>query len=41
MVDAGLKAAMTNRIDIGVSYIGQYGERSSDSGIRGKFQLKF
>ncbi|GCE83106.1 autotransporter outer membrane beta-barrel domain-containing protein [Komagataeibacter diospyri] len=41
VLDAGLKARMTNRVNIGVSYIGQYGERSTDSGIRGKFDLKF
>ncbi|WP_239020321.1 autotransporter outer membrane beta-barrel domain-containing protein [Novacetimonas pomaceti] len=41
VLDAGLKAVMSNRIDVGVSYIGQYGERSIDSGIRGKFRLKF
>ncbi|MCW4590343.1 autotransporter domain-containing protein [Gluconacetobacter entanii] len=41
VLDAGLKAVMSNRIDVGVSYIGQYGERSTDSGIRGKFRLKF
>ncbi len=41
VVDAGLKAVMSDRIDVGVSYIGQYGERSRDTGIRGKFCLKF
>ncbi|WP_238322053.1 autotransporter outer membrane beta-barrel domain-containing protein [Komagataeibacter europaeus] len=41
VVDAGLKAVMSDRIDVGVSYIGQYGERSRDTGIRGKFRLKF
>ncbi|MFW7268973.1 autotransporter domain-containing protein [Gluconacetobacter sp. Hr-1-5] len=41
VLDAGLKAVMSDRMDVGVSYIGQYGERSIDSGIRGKFRLKF
>ncbi|MCE2565197.1 hypothetical protein [Komagataeibacter sp. FNDCF1] len=39
--DAGLKAVTRNRIDIGVSCIGQYGERFADSGIRGRLRLKF
>ncbi|MFT8564349.1 MAG: autotransporter domain-containing protein, partial [Acetobacter orientalis] len=41
VVNAGLTAKLTDRIDIGVSYIGQYGVQSLNSGARGNLVLKF
>ena len=41
VVDVGLTAKLTNRIDLGLSYIGQYGNQSVDSGARANFRWKF
>nr|WP_269142571.1 autotransporter domain-containing protein [Acetobacter garciniae] len=41
VVDAGLSARLTDRIDIGLSFIGQYGDQSVDSGARAHFRFKF
>lgn len=41
VVNAGLTAQLTDRIDLGVSYIGQYGVQSLNSGARGNFVFKF
>ncbi|WP_237442328.1 autotransporter-associated beta strand repeat-containing protein [Saccharibacter sp. EH60] len=37
----GMTAKLTNRIDVGVSYIGQYGTHSVDSGAEGHVRLAF
>ncbi|WP_156473808.1 autotransporter outer membrane beta-barrel domain-containing protein [Acetobacter malorum] len=41
VVDVGLTAKLTDRIDFGLSYVGQYGNQSVDSGARAHFRLKF
>uniref|UniRef100_UPI000366D32B autotransporter outer membrane beta-barrel domain-containing protein n=1 Tax=Komagataeibacter europaeus TaxID=33995 RepID=UPI000366D32B len=41
VIDTGLSAKVSNRIDIGISYVGQYGNQSVDSGARAHFRLKF
>lgn len=41
VIDAGLTARLTNRFDVGLSYIGQYGNQSVDSGIKASVRFKF
>ncbi|MCE2563115.1 autotransporter domain-containing protein [Komagataeibacter sp. FNDCF1] len=41
VLNAGLRAHLTDRLELGISYIGQYGNRSVDSGLRGRFAWKF
>jgi len=41
VLNAGLRARLTGRLELGIAYIGQYGNRSVDSGLRGRFSLKF
>ncbi|MFT9386233.1 autotransporter-associated beta strand repeat-containing protein [Acetobacter sp.] len=41
VVDAGVSIRLTDRIDIGLSYIGQYGNRSVESGATGSAHFRF
>lgn len=41
VVDAGLTAKLTDRIDVGLSYTGQYGNQSVDSGARAQARFRF
>ena len=41
VLNAGVRAHLTDRLELGLSYIGQYGNRSVDSGLRGRFAWKF
>ncbi|MFT8674959.1 MAG: autotransporter-associated beta strand repeat-containing protein [Acetobacter sp.] len=41
VLDTGLTLRLTDRIDVGLSYIGQYGDQSVDSGARAHFRFKF
>ncbi|NVN38660.1 autotransporter outer membrane beta-barrel domain-containing protein, partial [Komagataeibacter swingsii] len=41
LVNVGLRAKITDRMSFGASYIGQYGNRSIDNGLRGNFYWKF
>ncbi len=41
VLDAGLSARLSERVKVGLSYIGQYGNQSVDSGIKADVQLKF
>ncbi|MDE7546734.1 autotransporter domain-containing protein [Acetobacter fabarum] len=41
VVDTGLTAKLTDRIDVGLSYTGQYGNRSVDSGARAQARFQF
>ncbi|MBB2191890.1 autotransporter domain-containing protein, partial [Gluconacetobacter azotocaptans] len=41
LLKAGLQAKLTDRLDVGVSYIGQYGDHSTDSGLTGNVKVKF
>lgn len=37
----GMTAKLTDRVDVGLSYIGQYGTHSVDSGAEGHVSLAF
>ncbi|RFP03204.1 hypothetical protein BGC30_09550, partial [Novacetimonas hansenii] len=41
VVKLGLRAKLSRVLDIGLSYIGQYGRRSVDSGLTGNIRVKF
>ncbi|MFT8418649.1 MAG: autotransporter domain-containing protein [Acetobacter sp.] len=41
VIDTGLSARLSDRIKIGLSYIGQYGNQSVDSGVKGSVEWKF
>ncbi|WP_248630847.1 autotransporter domain-containing protein, partial [Parasaccharibacter sp. TMW2.1885] len=41
VVNAGMTARLTDRIDLDLSYIGQYGNQSTESGATGTFKMKF
>ncbi|TWB03145.1 autotransporter outer membrane beta-barrel domain-containing protein, partial [Gluconacetobacter diazotrophicus] len=41
LLKAGLQARLTDRLDVGLTYIGQYGDQSTDSGVTGTLSLKF
>lgn len=41
VIDTGITAKITDRLDVGLSYIGQYGKQSVDSGARARFRLRF
>jgi fibronectin-binding autotransporter adhesin len=41
VLKAGLQAKLTDRLDIGVSYVGQYGDHSTDSGVTGNVKVTF
>ena len=41
VLDAGLTARLTDRIKIGLSYIGQYGAHSVESGVKASMTFKF
>ncbi|WP_173571930.1 autotransporter outer membrane beta-barrel domain-containing protein [Acetobacter oeni] len=41
VLNAGMSTRLTDRVDVGLSYIGQYGRNYTDSGLRGKVTLKF
>ncbi|MFT8587074.1 autotransporter domain-containing protein, partial [Acetobacter papayae] len=41
VVDAGLNVRLTDRVDVGLSYIGQYGNQSVESGAMGRAHFRF
>lgn len=41
VVDAGLTVKLTDRVDVGLSYMGQYGNHSVDSGARAQARFQF
>ncbi|MDE7548661.1 autotransporter domain-containing protein [Acetobacter fabarum] len=41
VLDTGLTARLTDRIDVGLSYIGQYGNHSVDSGAKAHIRFQF
>ncbi|WP_408734916.1 autotransporter domain-containing protein [Acetobacter okinawensis] len=41
VIDAGLTARLSERIKIGLSYLGQYGNQSVESGVKASVLLKF
>jgi outer membrane autotransporter protein len=41
VVDAGLNIQLTDLIDVGLSYIGQYGNQSVESGAMGQAHFRF
>lgn len=41
MVDAGMNVRLTDRVDVGLSYIGQYGNQSVESGAMGRAHFRF
>ncbi|GCE91473.1 hypothetical protein MSKU15_3074 [Komagataeibacter diospyri] len=41
VIKLGLRAKLSRVLDIGLSYIGQYGRRSVDSGLTGNIRVKF
>ena len=41
VIEAGLTARLSERIKIGLSYLGQYGNQSVESGVKASVQLKF
>mgnify|MGYP003362328821 CR=1 FL=1 len=41
VIDAGLTARLSERIKIGLSYLGQYGNQSVESGVKANVLLKF
>ncbi|MCX5618550.1 autotransporter domain-containing protein, partial [Bombella sp. TMW 2.2543] len=41
IIDTGLTAKLTDRIDLDLSYIGQYGNQSTESGATGSFRMQF
>jgi outer membrane autotransporter protein len=41
VMDVGVSVKLTDRIDIGVSYLGQYGGPSSSSGAHGGVTFRF
>jgi outer membrane autotransporter protein len=40
-VEAGLGTAVSSNVTVGVSYVGQFGDRSDDNGVRGTVVWKF
>lgn len=40
-IDAGLSAKLTDRVDISLSYLGQYGRQSVSSGAHGRVTFRF
>ncbi|GBQ84869.1 hypothetical protein AA14337_2935 [Acetobacter malorum DSM 14337] len=41
VVSAGVKLDLTDRMNVNLSYVGQYGSKYEESGVRGKIALKF
>lgn len=41
VLDTGLSARLSDRIKIGLSYTGQYGAQSVESGVKASMLLKF
>ncbi|WP_310889187.1 autotransporter outer membrane beta-barrel domain-containing protein [Gluconacetobacter diazotrophicus] len=41
VLKAGLQARLTDRLNVGVSYVGQYGDYSTESGVTGAIRIKF
>lgn len=41
VLNIGLKAYLSDRVNVGVNYIGQYGDQSVESGLRGNIKVKF
>jgi len=41
LVEAGLGSAITSDVTVGVCYVGQFGSRSDDNGVRGSVVWKF
>ncbi|MCX8667008.1 autotransporter domain-containing protein [Acetobacteraceae bacterium B3987] len=41
IIDTGVTARLNDRVDLDLSYIGQYGNQSTESGATGSFKMKF
>ncbi|TWB08129.1 autotransporter outer membrane beta-barrel domain-containing protein, partial [Gluconacetobacter diazotrophicus] len=41
VLKAGLQAKLTDRLNVGLSYVGQYGDHSTDSGLTGNVKVTF
>ncbi|AQT06705.1 hypothetical protein A0U91_17025 (plasmid) [Acetobacter persici] len=40
-VSAGVKSDLTDLVNVNLSYVGHYGSKYEESGVRGKIALKF
>ncbi|OOL17289.1 hypothetical protein AL01_08065, partial [Bombella intestini] len=41
IIDTGVTASLNDHVDLDLSYIGQYGNQSTESGATGSFKMKF